>query len=53
MDFIFRGYIEDIVHSERIVSLLNLRGRISAAIAVAPVDVLSSVWGEMEFHSRL
>jgi hypothetical protein len=48
MDF-FSGYIKDIVSSERVESLPDLRRRITAAIAEVPVDVLSWVWGVVEF----
>jgi hypothetical protein len=48
MDF-FWGYIKDIVSSERVGSLPDLCRRIAAAIAAVPVDVLSWVWGEVEF----
>jgi hypothetical protein len=40
----------DCVHSERVESLSDLRRRITAAIAAVPVDVLSWVWGEVEFR---
>jgi hypothetical protein len=42
MDF-FWGYIKDIVYSERVESLPDLRRRITPAIAAVPVDVLSRV----------
>jgi hypothetical protein len=48
MDFFFWGYIKDIVHSERAEPLPDLRRRITAAIAMVPVDVLSRVWGEVQ-----
>jgi hypothetical protein len=48
MDF-FWGHIKDIVYSERVESLPDLRCRITAAIAAVPVDELSRVWGELEF----
>jgi hypothetical protein len=50
MDFFFWGYIKDIVYSERVESLPDLRRRITVAIAVVPVDVLSRVWGEVKFR---
>jgi hypothetical protein len=50
MDFFFWGYIKDIVYSERMESLPDLRRRITAAIAAVPVDVLSRMWGEVKFR---
>jgi hypothetical protein len=50
MDFFFWGSIKDIVYSERVESLPDLRRRITTAIAAVPVDVLSRVWGEVEFR---
>jgi hypothetical protein len=50
MDFFFWGYIKDIVYSEEVESLPDLRRRITAAIATVPVDVLSRVCGEVEFR---
>jgi hypothetical protein len=50
MDFFFWGYIKDIVYSERVKSLPDLRRRITVAIAAVPVGVLSRVWGEVEFR---
>jgi hypothetical protein len=50
MDFFFWGYIKDILYSERVESLSDFHQRITAAIAVVPVDVLSRVWGEVEFR---
>jgi hypothetical protein len=47
---VFWKYIKDIVHSERMDSLPDLRRRTAAAIAAVPVDVLSRVWGEVEFR---
>jgi hypothetical protein len=44
MDF-FWGYIRDIVHSEKVEYVLD-----TAAVAEVPVDVLSRVWGEVEFR---
>jgi hypothetical protein len=52
MDF-FWGYIKDIVYSESAVSLPNLHQRITVAIAAVPVDVLSQVWGEVEFCFKI
>jgi hypothetical protein len=50
MDFFFWGYIKDIVYSERVESYPDLPRRITSAVAMVPVDVLSWVWGEVEFH---
>jgi hypothetical protein len=50
MDFCFWGYIRDIWHSERVESLPYLRRRITEAMAAVPVDVLSRVWGEVEYR---
>jgi hypothetical protein len=50
MDLFFWGYIKDIVYSERVGSLPDLRRRISAAIAAVHVDVLSRVFDEAEFR---
>jgi hypothetical protein len=49
MDF-FWGYIQDIMHSDRVESISNLHPRIIVAIAMVPVDVSSQLWGEVEFH---
>jgi hypothetical protein len=49
MDFFFCGYVKD-VHSGRIGSLPDLRRRITATVAAVPVNVLSRVWGEVEFR---
>jgi hypothetical protein len=49
-DFFFWGYIRDIMHSQRVDSLPDLGRRITAALAAVPVDVLSRVWGEVEFR---
>jgi hypothetical protein len=38
------------VHSERVECLPDLRRRITAAVATVPVDVLSRMWGEVEFR---
>jgi hypothetical protein len=46
---ILLGDIEDVVWSKRVESLPDLRRKITAAIATVPVDVLSRVWGEVEF----
>jgi hypothetical protein len=35
---------------ERVVSLPDLHRKITVAIATVPVDVLSQVWSEVEFH---
>jgi hypothetical protein len=40
----------DIVHSERIESLPDVRRRIIAALTAVLVGVLSRVWGEVEFR---
>jgi hypothetical protein len=50
MDLFFWGYIKGIVYSERVESLPDLRRRNTAAIAAVPVDVLSRVWGKVEFR---
>jgi hypothetical protein len=50
MEFFSWGCIKDIVHSERVDSLPDLRRRITAAIAAVAVDVLCRVWGEVEFR---
>jgi hypothetical protein len=50
MAFFFWGCIKDIVHSEKVVSPPDLRRRITAELAVVPVDLLSRVWGEVEFR---
>jgi hypothetical protein len=43
MDFLFWGYIKDTVYSKRI----------TVAITAVPLDVLSQVWGEVEFCFNL
>jgi hypothetical protein len=50
MDFFFWGYVKDIVYSGRVVSPPDLRRRITAALPAVPVDMLSRVWGEVEFR---
>jgi hypothetical protein len=50
MDLFFWGYIKGIVYSERVESLPDFRRRITAAIAAVSVDVVSRVWGEVEFR---
>jgi hypothetical protein len=50
MDLFFWDYIKVIVHGEIVESHFDLHRRISEAIAAVPVDVLSRVWGEMEFR---
>jgi hypothetical protein len=49
MDFFFWGYIKDTVQSERVETVPNFR-RITVACAAVAVDVLSWVWGEVEFR---
>jgi hypothetical protein len=49
MDF-FWEYIRDVANSGRVVSLPGLRGRITAVVTAVPVDVLSRVWGEVQFR---
>jgi hypothetical protein len=49
-DFFLLGNIKGIAYSERVGSLPDLRRRITAAIAAVHVDVLSRVWGEVEFR---
>jgi hypothetical protein len=46
----FLGYVRNIVYSERVESLPNLHQRITVAITVVPVNVLSWVWGEVKFN---
>jgi hypothetical protein len=53
MDFFVWGYIKVIVYSEEVESLPDLRRRTTAAIAAVPVDVLSRVWGEVDFFRLL
>jgi hypothetical protein len=49
MDF-FWGYIQDIVQSESLEPLSDLRRRITVANIAVPVDALPRVWGEVEFR---
>jgi hypothetical protein len=49
-DFFFWEYIKDILHSEGVECPPDSRRRITAAVAAVPVDVLSWVWGEVEFR---
>lgn len=44
IDGLLLGYMKDIVCSRGVASLLHLNRRITAALASAPVDVLSGVW---------
>jgi hypothetical protein len=49
-DYIFWGYNKDIMYNKRAESFPDFHQRITATIAAVPVDVLSRVWGEAEFH---
>jgi hypothetical protein len=46
---LFWGWDKNIAHCERVDSLPDLRRKITVAIAAVPVDVLSRMWGEVEF----
>ena len=50
LDFLLCGYAKHQVYSTRIIDLDDLKARIRAAIATVDIEMIRSVWTELEFR---